>query len=464
MKGFPSLSRSAIPLLLALFLAPPLLADWESEVRLTYNPAHSWFTRNTSGISTAPPGILHVVWKDERDTSWQIYYKRSTDAGSAWSSDIRLTNARPDTSRDPSVAASGSTVHVVWERNWGWDDEIYYKRSTDAGFNWSPDVRLTNSVNESQSPSVAALDSIVHVVWHDNRNFNYEIYYKRSSNTGGTWSLDTRITNTTQGSINPCICVSDSVVHVAWIEGDGEFVNYKHSFDRGVTWDTINTYISSTGYCSEPCISAFGSNVYILWNVWSWPRYLYEIRYNRSTDYGLSWIGDSYLSDGFNPYVCTSGSNVHTFWSYYGNNFYKLSSDAGATWSDSVRFNSVQGGSSYPSATIVDRGLHVVWRDGRDGNFEIYYKRNPTGNSSVEQKSEVTFRPSRAGFRAQPNPFVAFTVVPGHKRERFDLYDISGRLVGTYQGSRVGSDAPPGVYFLKPEDLGAKPFRVVKLR
>jgi len=24
--------------------------------------------------------------------------------------------------------------------------------------------------------------------------------------------------------------------------------------------------------------------------------------------------------------------------------------------------------------------VHIVWRDERDGNYEIYYNRNPTGN------------------------------------------------------------------------------------
>ena len=69
----------------------------------------------------------------------EIYYKRSTDAGTSWGADTRLTNA-PYFSESPSIAISGSVLHVVWydeRNNWG-DYNIYYKRSTDGGLTWDP--------------------------------------------------------------------------------------------------------------------------------------------------------------------------------------------------------------------------------------------------------------------------------------------------------------------------------------
>ena len=63
-----------------------------------------------------------------------------------------------------------------------------------------------------------------------------------------------------------------------------------------------------------------------------------------------------------------------------------------------------------------------------------------------------------------PNPFISFASVPGHSSERFTLYDISGRKVGTYRGDRIGEGLAAGVYFLNPEGKDAKPLRVVKLR
>ncbi len=127
---------------------------------------------------------MHVVWHDNRDGNYEIYYKRSTDAGVSWGADTRLTN-NTASSEYPSVAVSGSVVHVVWRDDRDGNYEIYYKRSTDAGVSWGADTRLTNNTAYSSYPSVAVSGSVVHVVWHDNRDGNWEIYYKRNP-TGNT--------------------------------------------------------------------------------------------------------------------------------------------------------------------------------------------------------------------------------------------------------------------------------------
>ncbi len=63
-----------------------------------------------------------------------------------------------------------------------------------------------------------------------------------------------------------------------------------------------------------------------------------------------------------------------------------------------------------------------------------------------------------------PNPFFSFTKVCGYEKERFVLYDVTGRKVGIYQGDKIGLGLPPGVYFLVSEDKSLKPVRIVKIR
>jgi hypothetical protein len=70
----------------------------------------------------------------------------------------------------------------------------------------------------------------------------------------------------------------------------------------------------------------------------------------------------------------------------------------------------------------------------------------------------------RASIRVIPTPFVSYARVPGHEAERFSLYDISGRKVGTYRGDRIGVGLGPGVYFLRPQDGSTPPVGVVKVR
>jgi len=98
------------------------------------------------------------------------------------------------------------------------------------------------------------------------------------------------------------------------------------------------------------------------------------------------------------------------------------------------------------------------------GNFDVYLiKTDANGNVGVETAES---RGQGLGVRitAKPNPFTSFATLPGHEAERFSLYDVSGRKVGTYRGDRVGEGLGPGVYFLRSSDNKDKPLRIVKVR
>lgn len=86
------------------------------------------------------------------------------------------------------------------------------------------------------------------------------------------------------------------------------------------------------------------------------------------------------------------------------------------------------------------------------------------GGIGVEEARKTEFGKGHAELRITPNPFTSFARVPGHEAESFDLYDISGRKVGTYQGDRIGEGLSPGVYFLRRLDKEPAPLRIVKVR
>lgn len=111
-------------------------------------------------------------------SEWDIYYRRSTDGGASWGPEIRLTSA-PGSSQRPSIAVDGEDLHVVWFDNRDGNFEVYYKESPDGGITWEPDLRLTSDPGDSLHPTVAASKKTVHLIWFDERNGSPEIYYKR---------------------------------------------------------------------------------------------------------------------------------------------------------------------------------------------------------------------------------------------------------------------------------------------
>jgi hypothetical protein len=143
---------------------------------------------------------------------------------------------------------------------------------------------------------------------------------------------------------------------------------------------------------------------------------------------------------------------------------YKPSTDNGLNWGVDTSLTPLDS-IDRPCVAVSGSVVHVAWMDYRDGNWEIYYKRNPTGNTGVESSlTPLLIKASTCPLSVFPNPFVSYAKAPGHESERFALYDISGRCVGVYKGDRIGAGLSTGVYFLKQEVKDAKPLLVLKLR
>jgi Tol biopolymer transport system component len=81
-------------------------------------------------------------------------------------------------------------------------------------------TRLTNDSAVSRQPDIAVSGNYTYVVWSDDRDGNYEIYYKMLDDSSVSVS-DTRLTNSGASSITPSVAVDTAdEVHVVWREGD----------------------------------------------------------------------------------------------------------------------------------------------------------------------------------------------------------------------------------------------------
>jgi hypothetical protein len=211
----------------------------------------------------------------------------------------------------------------------------------------------------------------------------------------------------------------------------------------------------------------------VVWDDYFYSSGNYEIIYKLSTDGGASWATERLLTNdpnvSWHPSIFVSASNIHVVWqdNRDGNReiYYKRSTNRGASWSSDIRLTNNPSISENVSIAASGPVAHVLWDDNRDGNYEIYYKRDPTGNSDVEEGLPLLLTPYASRLTVSPNPFTSFATIPGHASERFFLFDISGRKVGVYKGERIGEGLSPGVYFLRREGgRDAKPLRIVKLR
>jgi len=218
--GIISLLRRKKLLIIAIgfvFVLQPLSAQtWEKSKRLTWNSGDSMYP----AVAVDSSDHIHVVWNDGTPSNAELFYKKSTNEGVAWSSSKRLTWNSGD-SYNPAIAAdSNDNIYLIWNDITSGFYEIYYKKSSDSGMTWGSSKRLTWNSSNSITPSIVVDTSdTIHLVWEDYAAGNHEIYYKRSTNGGATWGNSDRLTWNPGFSWSAVIAVDlSNTIHVVWYD------------------------------------------------------------------------------------------------------------------------------------------------------------------------------------------------------------------------------------------------------
>ncbi|UCE39383.1 MAG: hypothetical protein JSW00_09230 [Thermoplasmata archaeon] len=220
-------------------------------------------------------------------------------------------------------------------------------RGTRAPPGWMNEIRLTNSIDNSTTPEVAVWGSNVHVVWSDDRDGNYEIFYKRSTDNGLSWGTETQITFTTISQELPKIGVYGNTIHIVWHDYMNGTVSYINSTDNGDSWGTITMW-DWTSYppCAMfdpllcPDVAVDENNVYIIAYVLG-PE---DLIFKRSNNSGGSWSNWILVSDfGWywsSPTIETDGSLIHVVYDITIGSpdslYHFFSDDGGDTWWDDI--------------------------------------------------------------------------------------------------------------------------------
>jgi len=236
---------------------------WTGAKRLSWNTGNSTY----ASIAADSNNQIHVAWQDDTSGNYEICHKRSTNAGVKWGSTKRMT-WNSGYSGSPIVTPdSNNNIQVVWYDDASGNFEIYFKRSTNGGTTWTS-RRLTWTSGFSGTASIATdSNNHIHVVWSDDAPGRFEIFYKKSTDGGASWSTK-RISYTSSNSYSPVIAVdTNNRIHVLWEDISHGFpeIYYKRSTTGGTTW-TIKRLTINNGWSVEPAI-AVGSNshIHVVW-------------------------------------------------------------------------------------------------------------------------------------------------------------------------------------------------------
>jgi len=447
-------------------------------------------------VATDGGGNVYTTWRRTDggdDQPYKIIMAKSTNGGSSWGTPTEIdTDAESDFRASPFVAADGSSVVVAWSdrddtSGASSDQDILLRVSTDDGGSWGTPLGASDQYYEadSQAPAMATSGDWLYLIYRDGgdldpagdtngcdaHNDDGDIYFRRSSDDGETWSSPVVLSNfDADGDTHnnnyyyrSALAASGSYVYAAWIDwglADGDAINdydviMSISSDYGVSWGEPFVFTDDSDDGSStyaPVMVADGSSVYIAW--WDNGNHDgsssdYDIIFRYSDDNGQSWSdfivpADNTYSDYY-PGLAVGGGRIHLTWYVYTDEsgsyryeiHYTYSEDGGATWSSHQRINP-EGDSSnayYPSIASDGETVYLTWRDfgNYDGDglndYDAMLKRS-LDNGDTWEAAQVMSNDDQTS--SSGNLFPAVVTGNGLTYVAWQDYRISGRVNDTW--------------------------------
>jgi hypothetical protein len=195
-----------------------------TEVKINQNGKLGWSL--AGGGTVTPDGSAHFAWAGYESNGGakgkvNLFVSRSTDGGATWSTKlIDVSTSPPDCSalscgwaylgaQLVMTSDSGGNLYLLWNAGSTarGPERIYFAKSVDGGNTYSPrkDVSSARAGTHHAFPAIAAAgNGDVRISWMDARAANggidkWNVYYRRSTNGGNTWSNEVDLSTYVSG-------------------------------------------------------------------------------------------------------------------------------------------------------------------------------------------------------------------------------------------------------------------------
>jgi len=247
-----------------------------------------------------------------------------------------------------------------------------------SGANNKKVFNISNNTGHSELPQIVKNGNNIYVMWIDDTSGSRDLYFKRSSDNGCTFTHTIDLGIEKGGALDPKIAISGTNVYVTWEQtpGNNGAIFLTRSTDNGATFETVKNLGNNTGFNGFPQIALSGNNVYVVWH-----DATNGILFARSTDNGATFetvknLGNNTGFNGF-PQIAVSGNNVYVVWTNnfqekYGQIFFTRSNDNGDSFENpsvlhGINDDSIGNMIFSPRITAEPRNnnVYVVWHSGR---------------------------------------------------------------------------------------------------
>jgi hypothetical protein len=211
----------------------------------------------------------------------------SNDDGASWESKKKLSSSGE--AIQPTVASSGSHVHVAWQDGSAGNGDILLRTSSNVGASWGSTKNMSADASRSSFPELATSGTSVYLEYTKRTSTqDYSIIFRSSANNAGTWSGKTTLATTHPYGIGPAsILTAGNYVHVVieLVDKDNIFLTMRSSANKGASFGP-NVDPSSGDFVFSTDAAVSGSNLFA---IWSGSSFVDGIALAKSTDNGLTW-------------------------------------------------------------------------------------------------------------------------------------------------------------------------------
>ena len=197
--------------------------------------------------------------------------KKSSDRLQFVSKTINLSQNKND-SVYPQISSSSNNIFVVWEESVGGygskNYDIYLRKSSDSGVTFGSPINLSNNSGFSEHPQIASAGDNIYVVWVDDTSGKREIMFCKSSDSGGTFTSPKVISQDSIGPYRVELAADGKSVYIVWNSFDIKMNNVivlTESNDRAKTFGELRE-IGKGDKETFPKIAANADEYYISWN------------------------------------------------------------------------------------------------------------------------------------------------------------------------------------------------------
>ena len=296
---------------------------------------------------------IYVTWYDYTTGQSDIYFAKSIDDGNSF--EVSNLSDNEGVSYNPWLAAFKNNVYVIW------NDEtpdlhklnitkpknvdvtigsldILFALSRDGGFTFDIS-NLSNSKGFSWNPRISVNQNYVYVVWNEKTESSDEIFFSVSNDNGETFSNQINLSNSSGGSIDAAIEVSENHVYVIWQEsGAGNHIFFTMSENHGFSFNQP-IKISNDGLpqlTRDTQMVASQNHLFIVW-------------FNKSTEGGV---------------------------------FFVRSEDYGKSFSKPVNLSGKVPNTDMAQIALFQNNLYIIWKDSRLGNSEVFVRTSHNGGDT----------------------------------------------------------------------------------